>query len=225
MGPGYGALTDHLLASSPQRLDLVELDRDMIAILKDRYQDNPILTLHECDILTFTPTHFPYIIIANIPYYITSPILFYFLYTLPESPQSMVIMMQKEVGEKILAYQKKKPQSSYLSLAMQQACEHIEMVRLVGKESFNPIPKVDSIVLRFISRKSRDQVIEQQMLTLWNQAFTHPRKTLISNLLSHGYARGPIEMILSRVGYDSRVRAESIALQDWYTILPLIHTP
>ena len=58
--------------------------------------------LHHGDVLKFTPAFEEYSVIANIPYYITSPILFHFLYDLPHAPESMVIMMQKEVGEKIL---------------------------------------------------------------------------------------------------------------------------
>ena len=94
----------------------------------------------------------------------------------------MVIMMQEEVGEKILAGKARKPHHSYLSLAMELACEKIEIVRYVGKESFDPAPKVDSIVLKFTVKQHRDRGIEEQLLTLWRIAFTHPRKTLLSNL-------------------------------------------
>ena len=65
---------------------------------------------------------------------------------------------------------------------MELACEDIEIVRYVGKESFDPAPKVDSIVLKFTVKQHRDRGIEEQLLTLWRIAFTHPRKTLLSNL-------------------------------------------
>lgn len=152
----------------------------MLPILRETFGDQ--VMIHHQDVLTFTPLHEDYSVIANIPYYITSPILFHFLYDLPHAPSEMVIMMQEEVGEKILAGRNKKPHHSYLSLAMELACEDIEVVRYVGRESFDPAPKVDSIVLKFRVKKSRDRKMEDEMLALWRVAFTHPRKTLMSNL-------------------------------------------
>lgn len=148
VGPGYGALTEYILSHHPLTLDLVELDPDMIEILDERYMGDEVapviqgeennlvkttpIAIHHEDILQFTPPYDDYSVIANIPYYITSPILFHFLY--PEAPfvkggrgdliseqnppprtsapplqrrltppEAMVIMMQEEVGEKILA--------------------------------------------------------------------------------------------------------------------------
>jgi len=65
---------------------------------------------------------------------------------------------------------------------MYEACESIEAVRLVPRTSFRPAPKVDSIVLRFHTRKSRNPETESALIQLWKQAFAHPRKTLLSNL-------------------------------------------
>jgi len=78
VGPGYGALTDHLIEQKPETLTLVELDTDMIKILEKKYTEN-IAILHQ-DVLQFSPGFQNYSVIANIPYYITSPILFHFLY-------------------------------------------------------------------------------------------------------------------------------------------------
>lgn len=96
-----------------KHLDLVELDADMVRILESRKQDDwasvaEKIILHHTDVLRFFPHHKRYSVIANIPYYITSPILFHFLYPWLENhdfstPEAMVILMQKEVGEKILA--------------------------------------------------------------------------------------------------------------------------
>jgi 16S rRNA (adenine1518-N6/adenine1519-N6)-dimethyltransferase len=101
VGPGYGALTDYLVSAQPTSLDLVELDPDMIAILTEKYTTEDLI-IHHTDILRYIPPYEQYSVIANIPYYITSPILFYFLYELSVSPEEMVIMMQEEVGDKIL---------------------------------------------------------------------------------------------------------------------------
>lgn len=181
VGPGYGALTDHLIAKNPKTLSLVELDPDMISLLKSKYTPN-ILMIHHGDILKYTPIYEQYSVIANIPYYITSPILFYFLYELPNSPEEMVIMMQEEVGEKILEGRARKPHHSFLSLCIEQSCQDIERVRYVSRSSFDPAPRVDSIVLRFEVKKNRNRLQEQQLMSLWKIVFAHPRKTLLSNV-------------------------------------------
>jgi 16S rRNA (adenine1518-N6/adenine1519-N6)-dimethyltransferase len=211
------------------------------------------IRIHHTNILKFTPPYKQYSVIANIPYYITSPILFHFLY--PEthlsggeelkakgslvfeqnpppppsappltrrfnSPEEMVIMMQQEVGEKILEWRARKPHHSLLSLAMEQACDDIEMVRYVGKESFHPAPKVDSIVLKFTVRKDRNREKEDALIHLWKIAFTHPRKTLLSNLKWH-YDIEVIKKWLTDCRYDEKVRAEAVRREDWGKLINL----
>lgn len=83
VGPGYGALTEYLIHQKPRQLDLIELDTDMIEILEERQEKEwkaPNFSIHHQDVLKFIPISSPYSVIANIPYYITSPILFHFLY-------------------------------------------------------------------------------------------------------------------------------------------------
>jgi 16S rRNA (adenine1518-N6/adenine1519-N6)-dimethyltransferase len=267
VGPGYGALTNYILSHHPETLDLVELDPDMIEILDERYmgdevaptilgEDNVLIkttpvAIHHQDVLKYTPQYENYSVIANIPYYITSPILFHFLY--PETPfvkgdvtkwqrdfvsenteknplpppsapplqrrfippEVMVIMMQEEVGEKILAGRNKTPHHSYLSLAMELACTDIEIVQYVGRESFDPAPRVDSIVLKFSVRESRDREKEEELLKLWRIAFTHPRKTLMSNLRWSHYDIETMKKWLSECGYDEKIRAEAVRKEDW----------
>lgn len=277
VGPGYGALTDYLIEENPATLDLVELDKDMIKILEEKYRlvsDTSILfdevwdsldevfeeiqdvsdvswisenkswreskvnqreeevsetsinhiqrwemELHHQDVLKFTPAYEAYSVIANIPYYITSPILFHFLYDLPRAPDSMVIMMQKEVGEKILEWRARKPHHSLLSLAMESACEDISIVRYVWKNSFDPPPKVDSIVLKFEWKKVRDRKQELELIKIWKIAFTHPRKTLLSNFKWTHHDINSIKKWLTTNNYDERVRAEAIKREDWNNFL------
>jgi len=83
VGPGYGALTEYLIHQKPRQLDLIELDTDMIEILEERQEKEwkaPNFSIHHQDVLKFIPKSSTYSVIANIPYYITSPILFHFLY-------------------------------------------------------------------------------------------------------------------------------------------------
>lgn len=129
IGPGYGALTEKILARHPESLTLIELDKKMVNILESRLLEGDLtvseetdFTIVEGDVLKYVPlevesrkskvesqSQIPhpipcqsYSIIANIPYYITSPILFRFLHELEHKPDEMVILMQKEVGDKIL---------------------------------------------------------------------------------------------------------------------------
>ena len=218
VGPGYGALTDHLIWQKPASLDLIELDRDMIAILEAKYTPEE-LTIHHIDVLRYVPTYESYSVIANIPYYITSPILFYFLYELANAPDEMVIMMQEEVGEKILEWRARKPHHSFLSLCMEQSCEDIIRVRYVGRSSFDPAPRVDSIVIRFVVRQDRNRDQEQQLIKLWKVAFAHPRKTLLSNIKWSIYSLDAVRATVIALGYDERVRAEAIRREDWVSFL------
>ena len=152
IGPGYGALTEKLLAHCPSELTLIELDPNMIHILKDRQKRGEIAAgetlyiVQQQDVLTYIPTE-PRVIIANIPYYITSPILFHFLYAVEHRPTDMVILMQREVADKIRATPKYG--HSYLSLACENATTEIREIMRVAPLNFVPAPKVESSVLHF----------------------------------------------------------------------------
>lgn len=226
VGPGYGALTEYILKKNPESLELVEFDADMIAILENRQKadwNQHQIEIHHQDILRFCPNRKNYRVIANIPYYITSPILFHFLHpgwhqkieTPFESPEEMTILMQKEVGEKILISSTKKPHFSYLSLAMHLACESIENIIFAPKSAFRPSPKVDSLALKFSTKKNRDIINERNLLRFWNICFRHPRKTLVYNLSTEGYEKDFIRETLLKNNYPSTVRAEAIFLEDW----------
>jgi 16S rRNA A1518/A1519 N6-dimethyltransferase RsmA/KsgA/DIM1 with predicted DNA glycosylase/AP lyase activity len=103
---------------------------------------------------------------------------------------------------------------------MEIACEDIVFVRYVSRESFDPAPKVDSIVLTFRVKKNRNTQEEQELHSLWKRAFAHPRKTLISNLKQHPeYSIEKISDILEKLGYTTQVRAEAIAIADWKNII------
>lgn len=106
---------------------------------------------------------------------------------------------------------------------MEEACEDINIVRYVPRTSFDPMPKVDSIVLRFIVKKIRDREQEKTLISLWKVAFAHPRKTLLSNMKGSAYDVQRIRDILLELGYDERIRAEAIRREDWKMILDRVH--
>jgi len=149
IGPGLGALTDPLLERLPQ-MQVVELDRDLVERLRRRYGDR--LTVHAGDALAFdfgklaAPGH-PLRIVGNLPYNISSPLLFH-LMDFAEHVRDQHFMLQKEVVERMVAEPGNKS-FGRLSI-MLQVRYHMEHVLDVPPGSFNPPPKVDSAVVRMI---------------------------------------------------------------------------
>lgn len=222
VGPWYGALTEKLILKKPQSLELVELDRDMVQILQEKVENksfdihNIDFILHHKDVLKFFPSKDNYIVIANIPYYITSPILRHFLYELENKPQKMLILMQKEVAEKILEYRKWK--SSVLSLMLAKKAR-AEGVIDVPKEFFSPKPKVDSFVLAFYCEQRLPEIADDVFLDFIKSSFSEPRKKLINNLAKAGYNKEKILEILKNIGKDENVRAEDLSLEEYGEII------
>lgn len=216
--PWYGALTEKLLDQKPCSLHLVELDRDMIEILEDRKMREEFnlwdsdFQIHNADVLDFVPEFQTYNVIANIPYYITSPILRHFLYNLEMSPESMVILMQKDVGDKILGKWKNK--SSVLSLMVEKKCRVSEKI-FVGKENFIPAPKIESSVLLFEKHENYKDVDDGKFLEVIKKWFLAPRKKLIKNLISWGFDRQKIEDFLCLQWLSENMRWEDGDIEFW----------
>lgn len=228
IGPGYGALTEKILARKPKSLTLVELDSKMVFILKSRIKEQDLVVpvgvdfnIVEGDVLKYMPEKQDYGIIANIPYYITSPILFRFLHELEQKPEEMVILMQKEVGDKIC--RKKGYNNSYLSLALEYATSSIEEICLVEREHFVPAPKVDSSVLYFQRKPIYDREDAKKFLKSTSAGFVAPRKKLLSNLAnSLGIEKGKLSQIFATMGLLETARAEELDLIQWKALIGLL---
>jgi 16S rRNA (adenine1518-N6/adenine1519-N6)-dimethyltransferase len=216
--PWYGALTEKLLHKKPRSLHLVELDADMIEILDDRKgrgelnTNNTEFKIFQQDVLEFVPEFKKYSVIANIPYYITSPILHHFLYEIKNTPEKMVILMQKDVGDKILWGKKNK--SSVISLMVQKKC-HVSEKLFVPKESFHPIPKVESSVLLFETHEKYGEIDDEKFLKFIKVWFAQPRKKLVKNLVSGGYSSQKIEDFLCQQSVDNNFRGEDVDMDFW----------
>lgn len=102
---------------------------------------------------------------------------------------------------------------------MELACDDIEIIRYVGRESFDPAPKVDSIVLKFTVKNERNIGQEKELMNLWKIAFSHPRKTLLSNFKGSTYNTDIFRAKIIELGYDERIRAEAIKKEDWLLFL------
>ena len=156
IGPGRGALTD-LLVERARRLIAVEIDRDLAAHLRDRYAGRPHVEVLEQDVLTVdlgAATGGPYVLAGNVPYYITTPILFHALR--PPRPLRAVYLVQREVADRLAAAPGGK---TYGALSVNvQAVARVEFIAAVPPGAFQPPPKVDSAVVRITPRA--DPVIE-----------------------------------------------------------------
>lgn len=222
--PGYGALTEYILLEQPKSLDLIELDLDMISILEDRLNPTSVYplsiektrtqVLHQ-DVLKLDQIPEKSVIVANIPYYITSPILTHFLIHLHQYVDAMVIMMQKEVAEKILA---KKSKHSYLSISCHLFCSEISLVTSVPASAFVPAPKVDSGVLLFTLTwlDAEELLHRQKILQLASHGFKEPRKKLVSNLAKYGkWEKSELLSIFEWIRLNENLRAEDLTVENW----------
>ncbi|MBW7954218.1 ribosomal RNA small subunit methyltransferase A [Candidatus Gracilibacteria bacterium] len=219
VGPGFGVLTKEILAGKPKTLTLVELDNFMIEILNDRILNNDFyigetkFSIINQDILKYDVLFSDYKVIANIPYYITSPILHRFLYGLKNKPKEMIILMQKEVGEKILS-----KKSSVLSLFIAKKAKASKKIDVL-KKSFTPSPKVDSIVLHFEIINDYDFVDDNLFLAFIKASFSNPRKKMINNLSSFGYDKKIYLEKLISLGFNENSRAEELSIENYLKLI------
>jgi 16S rRNA (adenine1518-N6/adenine1519-N6)-dimethyltransferase len=222
VGPGYWALTEKLLEQNPKNLDLVELDTDMIRILESRIEnhdfdlENTNVKINHIDVLKYEPIFWEYDVIANIPYYITSPILRHFLYETENKPIHMVILMQEDVGNKILGKWKNK--SSVLSLFIEKKCYVSEIIK-VPKEAFVPAPKIESSVLLFESHNDHDHINDEDFLIIIKKWFAEPRKKLSNNLIKGGYSKEKITKLFEELGFWINTRGEDLDIDQWNAIV------
>lgn len=185
IGPGRAALTLPLLQNSDQ-LDVVELDRDLIPLLQSRLTAYPHLTIYEADALQFdyrslVKQQEKLRIIGNLPYNITTPLLFHLLGQ-AEHIEDMCFMLQKEVVERICAEPGSKKYGR-LSIMVQYQCQ-ADMLFIVPPEAFEPVPKVESaiIYLRPLGEFVGGDVCIKSLGKLVTQAFSQRRKTIANTL-------------------------------------------
>lgn len=215
IGPGLGVLTDRLLPEA-QHVHVMEIDRDLIERLEAR-QDSR-LTVHAGDVLktdwkALLPQP-PYTLVANLPYNISSQIVFKLLDHRPLF-QRLVLMFQREVGERLVAEPGGKDYGILSVLC--QLWYDIQVVTLVKPGAFNPPPKVDSIVLNFqpLAQPRVDPIDEVFFLKVVKAAFTQRRKTLRNSLQAGGFSAEAVDRALSSSVIDPTRRGESLTLSEF----------
>lgn len=182
IGPGRGALTD-ILARFPNHLVAVEIDHLLSEQLRERYGGNPRVRIIEQDFLEVdlaSVIQGPFVIAGNVPYYITTPILFHVMR--PPLPRHAVFLVQKEVADRITARPGRK---EYGALSVNvQALADTEIIRDVPPTAFRPPPKVDSAVIRIVPRpKPLIEAEHAEPFRRFVQAIFGMRRKQIGNVL------------------------------------------
>lgn len=226
IGPGLGPLTEKLL-NKAQKVIAIEKDSQLVKILNERFQTIENLQVIEGDALTVAPPQNDYKIIANIPYYITSPLINHFLKEQiiqnQTAPTTIVLLTQKEVAEKICDQKKR----NVIGLNIQTFGEP-EIITFVPASDFIPAPKVDSAVLKINIYPNPPVPIElyDHYFQLIHAGFKQKRKTLINSLRNNlRSVPGPkpipqldqsnIKALLEKADIKPGRRAETLSINEW----------
>ncbi|WP_026688705.1 16S rRNA (adenine(1518)-N(6)/adenine(1519)-N(6))-dimethyltransferase RsmA [Alteribacter aurantiacus] len=225
VGPGIGALTEQI-AKQAGSVTALEIDQRLLPILNDTLSPYPhVRVIHkdvlQADLHTLINEEIKkkddLVVVANLPYYVTTPILMKLLEEkLPL--RAIVVMIQKEVAERIAA----KPNSKdYGSLSI--ACQYYakaETVLTVPKTVFVPQPNVDSAVLRLTIRDEPPVSVKDEafFFRIIRASFTQRRKTLLNNLVHHFDAKKEKEQVVAlceQAGIDPKRRGESLSMEEF----------
>jgi 16S rRNA (adenine1518-N6/adenine1519-N6)-dimethyltransferase len=225
IGPGAGALTQ-VLASRGKKVIAVEIDRRLEPVLKDTLQDFDNVSVHFGDVLKLNlhqiidqecPSGVQVKVVANLPYYVTTPILMKLL-TDGLPIKTIVVMIQKEVAGRLQAEPGEKSYGS-LSIAVQYLAEP-KIVMTVPKTVFVPQPNVDSAVIRLDIRPEKKVKVDDEAFfyKLVRASFAQRRKTLMNNLINNLYDKTQKEQlleVLEQTGIDPGRRGETLTIEEF----------
>ena len=224
IGPGIGSLTQYLLEEAAEVIAF-EIDKSLIPILEETMAPYDNFTLVSADILKvdllseiqkFKNPNLPIKVVANLPYYITTPILMHLIESkIPFS--EFVVMMQKEVADRIAASPKTKAYGS-LSIAVQYYME-ASVAFIVPRTVFIPAPNVDSAILKMVRREAPLVEVEDEewFFKTMHSSFVHRRKTLMNNLqAAFGKESKPeIEKLLAQAEISPTIRGEALSIEEF----------
>jgi 16S rRNA (adenine1518-N6/adenine1519-N6)-dimethyltransferase len=236
IGPGEGVLTEKLLKNAG-KIIAIEKDDYLSKKLNSRFKNNKKIEIINDDILrvnlpkllaSYKLPVTSYKVIANIPYYITSPIIQLFLET-QFPPSEMILMVQKEVAERICA---SVGQMSILAVSVQYYAKP-ELLFKVSRKSFWPAPEVDSAVIRItpfpspptpLPNTGEEGKDNKHFFKIVKAGFCAKRKTLLNNLSSSlQIEKKEVEEILKKAGIKPTQRAQELSVGDWKNIATLIY--
>lgn len=225
VGPGMGILTQ-ALSKDAKRVVAIEKDRVMVKILKETIQNQGNVEVIEDNALKFNPLEHnlkqgEYKVVANIPYYLTSPLIRKFLEE-KTPPNTIVLMIQKEVAQRICA---KPPNMSLLAVSVQFYAT-AKIISHVSKQCFWPVPKVDSAIIKIIpfetlpTQAGKKEVDATAFFNIVKAGFSQPRKQLANNLSKAlKMEREKVNIWLLANSIKPEQRAETLAIQDWINLI------
>ena len=229
IGPGIGALTEFLAERAAQVMAF-EIDHRLVSILADTLRDFDNVTVVNEDILkvdlaqhiqNFKNPDLPIKVVANLPYYITTPILMHLIESgIPFS--EFVVMMQKEVADRISAKPNTKAYGS-LSIAVQYYMT-AKVAFIVPRTVFVPAPNVDSAILKMVRRPEPAVAVEDEkfFFKVSKASFTHRRKTLWNNLTGYfgktDEIKDKLTKALDQAGLSPSVRGEALGLEEFASL-------
>ncbi len=220
VGAGLGVLTAQL-AKRAGKVIAVEVDEALCEHLRRRFEGTPNLSLVCADVMAVSPEELlraqgarpPYVVAGNLPYNIAAAVLRHFLEA-SQPPQRMVVMVQKEVAERIVAGPGR---MSLLALSIQLYAVP-RLLFTVPPSAFRPPPRVESAVLRLDVREEPAVPVDDvdAFFRILRAGFSAPRKQL-RNALSHALGRDAVEIegAVRRAGVDPTLRAQALSLEQW----------
>lgn len=220
IGPGLGTLTSELLRRA-EKVVAVELDDELAAKLPGQFPGKNLEVVHQ-DILDYDLSKLPknYVVVANVPYYITSKIV-QMLLGASNKPRRIVLLVQKEVAERIAA---EPGDMSILAVSTQVFAEaHLDI--LVPAEYFTPPPKVDSqvVVLEIRTNSLLEGYDEKVFFKVVKAGFSAKRKKLRSSLSGGlSISKQEAESLLVEAGINPEDRAESLSVDDWLRLSKIV---
>ena len=226
IGAGKGILTQALLKTGAKVI-AVEKDRELVVFLKSFFKDKQNLEIIHADIRDFLQNtgygilNTQYKVIGNIPYYLTSHLI-KLLLELEKNPQDIILMIQKEVAQRII---EQPPKMNLLAVSVQFYAKP-EIICYVPKTAFQPKPKVDSAVIRLApinTDENADKTLRKNFFKVVRAGFKQPRKLLINNLcLDLKIDKQTIQKAFKKANIPLKARAQSLSINQWTSLSLLL---
>jgi len=219
IGPGLGILTNELLKVA-QKVVAVEIDDELIPLLQQKFESSGLTLVHsdilECDIASLIKANFgnmPVCVCANLPYYVTTPILMKLLEG-EYGFKTITVMVQREVADRLTA-KKGSTDNSALTVACSYYAE-VKRLFTVSAGSFSPPPKVNSAVVRFDIRESPLNVNDKKLLfNVIKAAYGQRRKTLLNSLSALSLDKSVLTPAFDKASLSPTLRAEQLDIHDF----------
>ncbi len=225
IGPGIGNLTQEI-AKEVKKVIAVEKDLKMCEILKETLKNFNNVEVVIGDVLKIPDTKYKihdtkYKIVANLPFYLTSPVIRKFLEPTEVRPLSMTLIVQKEVAQRMCA----RPPSMNLLAVSVQFYAKPEIISYISKKSFWPQPKVDGAILKISAfNQRRKSAFNQRFFRIVKAGFSHPRKQLANNLANIlKLSKEEVNLWLLKNNIKPSQRAETLTIQGWINLTKTIN--